>query len=144
MFKRVLLCHDGTEFGRRALKQGAELAISLAAEVHVVILPPEQRVSPSVMAGAFNNVLIDEDDEYRVMLSQSLDRLKSRGVIAHGHLARGNAIKQIATLSNALSADLIVVGQYPSLGGRRWWAGGERASLAESVRCAVLIAVAGE
>jgi hypothetical protein len=64
MFKRVLLCHDGTNIGRRALKQGAELAISVGAEVHVVILLPEQGVSASAMAAAFSNSLIDEQDVY--------------------------------------------------------------------------------
>jgi hypothetical protein len=52
MFKRVLLCHDGTDVGRRALKQGAELAISLGSDVHILILPPEENVSPAVSAAS--------------------------------------------------------------------------------------------
>jgi hypothetical protein len=35
MFKRVMLCYDGTEVGRRALKRGAELAILVGARVYV-------------------------------------------------------------------------------------------------------------
>jgi len=145
LFKRVLLCHDGTEVGRRALKQGAELAIAVRAEVHVLILPPEDRVSPSVIGASLGHAcLVHEDDEYRTMLSQSIERLKLRGVSAYGHLARGNAIEQITSMSNSIGADLVVVGQYPNTGVRRWWSGPERASLAESVNCAVLIAVAGD
>jgi nucleotide-binding universal stress UspA family protein len=143
MFKRVLLCHDGTEVGRRALKQGAELAISLGAEVHVLILPREEQLSPSVVAGSLGHVcLFNEDEEYRAMLSQSVDRLRSRGVHAQGHLARGNVIEQIVAHSKSLAVDLVVVGQYPNSRTNRWWAGAERASLAEKVNCAVLIAVA--
>jgi nucleotide-binding universal stress UspA family protein len=145
MFRRVLLCHDGTDIGRRALTQGAELAISLGAEVHVLILAPVESLSPSVVAGSLGYMcLVNEDVNYQAMLSQSIDRLKAHGIDAHGHLSRGNAITQIAALSKSLDVDLIVVGQYPSAGGRRWWAGPERASLAESVNCAVLIAVASE
>ena len=36
MFKRVLLCYDGTEAGRRALRRGAELAMLLGAQVYVL------------------------------------------------------------------------------------------------------------
>jgi hypothetical protein len=35
MFKRVLLCYDGSEAGRRALKRGTELAIRLGAHVQL-------------------------------------------------------------------------------------------------------------
>jgi nucleotide-binding universal stress UspA family protein len=142
MFKRVLLCHDGTEHGRRALKQGAELAISLGAEVHVLILVGDETLSAAVAAGSVGHVcLVDEEATYRTMLSESIARLQARGVKAYGHLARGNVIQQIVAFSKSLAVDLIVVGQYPNQSGRRWWSGPERASLAESVDCAVLIAV---
>jgi len=36
MFKRVLLCYDGSRAGRAALKQGAELAVLVGAQVHVL------------------------------------------------------------------------------------------------------------
>jgi nucleotide-binding universal stress UspA family protein len=143
VFKRVLLCHDGTDFGRRALRQGAELAISVGAEIHVLIAARPASVSPAVVAGSLGYVSIyDEEDDFRDMLSQSLERLKARGVSAKGHIARGNPIQQIVNFAKELAVDLIVVGQYPSPEGRRWWAGSERAALAESANCAVLIAVA--
>jgi nucleotide-binding universal stress UspA family protein len=142
MFKRVLLCYDGTDFGRRALKQGAELAISLGAEVHVLIVVPDQALNAAVAAGSLGHAcLVKDDADYRQMLAQSIERLKARGVNARGHLATGNVVERIAALSKSLAVDLIVVGQYPNSGGRRWWSGPERATLAESVDCAVLIAV---
>jgi nucleotide-binding universal stress UspA family protein len=144
MFKRLLLCHDGTEIGRRALKQGAELSVSLGAEVHVLIVvrDPDPALSAAVAAGFYGQAcIVNQDASYQQMLAQSIERLKVRGVNAYGHLAYGNAVEKIAALSKSLAADLVVVGQYPNSGGRRWWSGPERATLAESVDCAVLIAV---
>jgi len=40
MFKRVLLCYDSTEAGRRALRRGAELAVLLGAQVYVLSIVP--------------------------------------------------------------------------------------------------------
>ena len=41
MFKRVLLCDDGSEVGRRALRRGAELAILVRAQVYVLSIIPD-------------------------------------------------------------------------------------------------------
>jgi nucleotide-binding universal stress UspA family protein len=142
MFKRVLLCHDGTEYGRRALKQGAELAISLGAQVHVLIVVQEQVLTPAVTAASLGHTcIIEEERDYSSMVAQSIERLKARGVSAQGHVAYGNIIEKIAECAKQQSIDLIVVGQYPRADGRRWWSGPQRQSLAESVDCAVLIAV---
>lgn len=143
MFKRVLLCHDGSEFGRRALKQGAELAISMGAEIHILIVLSDEPMNPAVVAGSLGHACVigDIDSSFKDMLRQSIERLKARGVDARGHIARGSVIESISASAKSLAADLIVVGQYPSSGGRRWWSGPERRSLAESVDCAVLIAV---
>jgi len=52
-----------------------------------------------------------------------------------------DTIPTIVAYSKKLAVDLIVVGHYPTAEGRRWWAGPERASLAELVDCCLFIAV---
>jgi nucleotide-binding universal stress UspA family protein len=52
MFKRVLLCYDGSEVGRRALKRGAELAILVGARVYVLSIIPSGMADAAVVAGA--------------------------------------------------------------------------------------------
>ena len=142
MFNRVLLCYDGSADGRRALKRGAEFATLVGAEVHVLSILASNAASPAVMAAAAGYVcLVDEEHRCRELLDDSVARLKSQGIKAYGYLARGNTIPTIVAYSKKLAVDLIVVGHYPTAEGRRWWAGPERASLAELVDCCLFIAV---
>src|ERR1700722_656939 len=142
MFKHVLLCYDGSKAGRAALKQGAELAVLVGAEVHVLSIISSEVPDPVVLAGAAGHAcMIDREGEYRKLLDDSIEKLRTRGVAATGHLAHGNTLDQIVAHAKRLTVDLIVVGLYPRPAGGRWWAGPARQSLAERVNCAVLIAV---
>ena len=142
MFRRVLLCCDGSSEGRRALRRGADLAVLVGAEVFVLCIVPDPVISPSVAAAASGHpCLVDERLLYQHSLDESVSHLTSRGVKAKGYLASGNTIKVIVDHAQRLAVDLIVIGHYPSISGRRWWSGSERVSLAEQVKCCVFIAV---
>lgn len=142
MFKHVLLCYDGSKAGRAALKQGAELAILVGAQVHVLSIISSEVPDPVVLAGAAGHAcMIDREGEYRRLLDDSIEKLHGRGVTATGYLAHGNTLDQIVAHAKRLAVDLIVVGLYPRPSGGRWWSGPDRQSLAERVNCAVLIAV---
>jgi nucleotide-binding universal stress UspA family protein len=142
MFKRVLLCYDGSEVGRRALKRGAELAILVGAQVYVLSIIPGGVAAPAVVAGAAGHAcLVDEEAGYRKLLEESVDWLKARGVAADGYLASGNIIEQIVAFSRRLNVDLIVLGHYPQTSGGFWWGSSHRTSLAERARCCVFVAV---
>ena len=142
MFKRVLLCYDGTEVGRRALKRGAELAILVGAQVYVLSIIPSGVADAAVAAGAAGHAcLVDEPRGYRKLLDESIEMLKARGVSAEGYLASGNTIEQIIAFSRRLAIDLIVLGHYPQPAGGFWWGGSQRASLAERANCCVFVAV---
>ncbi len=142
MFKRVMLCYDGTVVGRRALRRGAELAIALHAEVHVLSIAPEGPADPAVAAGAAGHAcLIDPADAQRKLLEESLDWLRARGVAATGHLSHGHITDQIVAHAQSLAIDLIVLGHYPQPTGGYWWTSGQRGSLAERAHCCILVAV---
>ena len=142
MFKRVLLCYDGSEVGRRALKRGAELAILLEAQVYVLSIIPGGVAAPAVVAGAAGCAcIVDEEGGYRKLLSDSIEWLKARGVSAEGYLASGNIIEQIVAFSRRLAIDLIVLGHYPQPSGGFWWGSPNRTSLAERANCCVFVAV---
>jgi nucleotide-binding universal stress UspA family protein len=135
MFKHVLLCYDGSRAGRAALKQGAELAVLVGAQVHVLSIISSEVPDPVVLAGAAGHAcMIDREGDYRKLLDESIEWLRVRGVSGKGYLTHGN------TLAKRLAVDLIVVGLYPRASGGRWWSGPDRQSLAERVNCAVFIA----
>jgi nucleotide-binding universal stress UspA family protein len=146
MFKRVLLCYDGSEVGRRALKRGAELAILLNAQVHVLSIIPAGVANAAVIAGATGHAcVVDDSRGYRQLLEKSLEWLKARGVVAEGYLASGNTVDQIVDHAKRLAIDLIVLGHYPQPAGGFWWSNAQqRASLAERVACCVFVAVSAE
>jgi nucleotide-binding universal stress UspA family protein len=146
MFKRVLLCYDGSEAGRRALRRGAELAILLGARVYVLSIIPRDVANAAVIAGATGHAcLVDDSRGYRKLLDQSLQWLAERGVVAEGYLASGNTLDEIAAYSKRLAIDLIVLGHYPQPSGGFWWSSPQqRASLAERVGCCVFVAVSAE
>jgi nucleotide-binding universal stress UspA family protein len=142
MFKRVLLCYDGSEAGRRALKRGAELAILVGAQVYVLSIIPTGVAGAAVVASAAGHAcLVDEADGYRQLLDESIDWLKARGVQAEGYLASGNIIEQIVAFCRRLGVDLIVLGHYPQPSGGFWWGSPQRVSLAERANCCVFVAV---
>jgi nucleotide-binding universal stress UspA family protein len=146
MFKRVLLCYDGSDAGRRALKRGAELAILLGAQVHVLSIIPAGIANAAVIAGATGHAcLVDDSSGYRKLLDESLEWLKARGVTAEGYLATGNTLDQIVAYAKRLVVDLIVLGHYPRPSGGLWWSNAQqRASLAERVGCCIFVAVSAE
>jgi len=142
MFKRVLLCYDGSDVGRRALKRGAELAILLGARVYVLSIIPSAAANAAVIAGAAGHVcLVNEDGGYSQLLDESIEWLKERGVVAEGYLASGNTTEQIIAFSRRLAIDLIVLGHYPQPSGGFWWGNPNRTSLAERTNCCVFVAV---
>ena len=142
VFKRVLICHDGSAAGLRALKRGGELAVLLKPKVHVLSFYSGNQ-SEAFMAASVVGVqcVVDLEAEHQASLQQCVDWLTARGVEAQGHLAHGNTIDEIVEHAERLGIDLIVIGHYPKAGGGRWWSGKDRAALTDRVNCSVFIAV---
>ncbi len=142
MFKRVLLCYDGSAAGRRALRRGAELAILLNAHVYVLSIDQLGAADPVLAAGATGTAcLVGANDGTRRSLEESLEWLRARGVTAEGYLTAGNTFDEIVKFSKRLGIELIVLGHYPQPSGGFWWSGSARGSLAERANCCVFVAV---
>ena len=144
MFKRMLLCYDGSDMSRSALKRSAELAILVNAEVFVLSVVSEAAAKAAVAAGSVGTAcLVNSERDQLISLKESVAWLKERGLEACGSLVRGDTIDAIVMHAKRTRSDLIIVGHYPKSTEGRWWSGSQRASLDQRVNCCVLIA-AGE
>ena len=143
MFQRVLLCYDGSDAGRRALKRGAELAILLKAQAHVLLITSSGIDDPFLAAGATGHACIlgDATNRHEKMLSESVEWLRARGISAQSHITQGNIVDQIVAYTKKLGIDLIVLGHYPRPSGGFWWGSAQRTSLAERANCCIFVAV---
>jgi len=141
VYRRVLLCYDGTRESRDALRQGGELAAALRAETHILI------VSNVTHQAAVHGVPVApqlqvERTNCDAILREGLEWLRKRGVEATPHMRMGSPIEVIPQVAQELRTDLVIVGHVARTRLARWWAGPENASLLDRVRCSVLIAVA--
>jgi nucleotide-binding universal stress UspA family protein len=140
-YKRILLCYDGSREGRKALRCGADLALDLKAEAHVLAVV-NMRSSIAQSGGLLTDMACSKfEDAARDVLQEGVEWLSARGLTVHGHFAFGIPVDEIATLARTIDADLVVVGHRSRTGLARWWAGGDNSTLLDRVTCSLLIAV---
>ena len=140
MYRRILLCYDGSAEGRNALREGAEVAQCMQAETHLLAVI---RGAPGggVVEGLSEHALRCEDEASGRILQEGVDWLRERGLEAHGDIVFGNAIEEITRKVEEIHPDLIVVGHRKRSRLSRWWSDAEDATLLDRVQCSVLVAV---
>jgi nucleotide-binding universal stress UspA family protein len=141
MYRRVLLCYDGSRESRDALRLGGELVAALKAETHVLL------VSNVTHRAAAQGVTVEsqlqaERSTCNAILQEGLAWLRERGVEATPHIVLGSPSEVIPRIARELEVDLVVVGHIARARLARWWAGPENASLLDRLRCSVLVTVA--
>lgn len=139
-YRKILLCYDGSREGRKALRQGANLALALNAETHVLAVV-DMRSSIAQSAGLLTDMACGRFEEAaRDILQEGVDWLRERGLQAQGHFAFGHPIDEIAALAESLQVDLVVVGHRCRNGLARWWMGAGNTPLLDRVSCSILVA----
>src|SRR4051794_5622323 len=128
MFRRVLLCYDGSREGRRALRQGADVVISMASEAHLLAICPNL-VANAVPEGVTQALAECDDERARSLLDEGVAWLRERGVKAEGTLESGSAVECIAHTAERIGADLIVLGHRQRGRLERWWSASDEESL---------------
>ena len=110
-YQKILLCYDGSREGRKALRCGADLALDLKAETHVLSVV-DMRSSIAQSAGLLTDVACGSFEKTRLATScrKGWTGSRERGVTAQGHFAFGHPIDEIANLAKELNVDLVVVG----------------------------------
>ena len=140
MFRKVLLCYDGTAEGRRALRQGADVVLCMKSEAYLLAIC-QNAVASAIPEGVNPMLCEGEDRRAQALLDEGVQWLRERGVTAHGAVEFGSAVDRIAETAQQVGADLIIVGHRTRGPLARWWSESEEATLLERVECSILVAM---
>jgi nucleotide-binding universal stress UspA family protein len=141
-YRKILLAYNGSQEGKRALLECADLAGFLQAETHllaVASMPPSLFLTEGFVP---EELLEEEKKRTQTVLDEGIRALRDRGFSATGHLAVGEPVEEICRLAKAISVDLVVLGHNQNTSfAARWWKGSVGASLLDYAPCSILIAM---
>ena len=142
MYRNILLCYDGSEEGRSALNEGAEVALSMNAHTHLLAILRSS--GADISAEALGPTHLPDEHQQAAMriLREGVEWLKARNLDAQGQLVFGDPVSHIATCARTLGCDLVVVGHHHRSRLQRWWSEAEEETLLERTPCSVLVAQA--
>ena len=138
MYNKILLCYDGTIEGRRALRQGADLASAMHSKVYLLAVC-RSLMTAAVPEGVTPELVASEQNTARALLDEGVSRLKELGLTAEGYLIFGNPMIHIPEVAARIGADLIVVGYKPRSRLARWWSESDEQNLLTRVNCSILV-----
>ena len=141
-YRKLLLAYNGSQEGKRALFEAADLAAFLQAETHllaVASMPPSLFLTEGFVP---EELLEEEKKRTQTVLDEGIRTLRERGFVATGHLAVGEPVEEICRLAKGLGVDLVVLGHNQNTSfAARWWKGSVGASLLDYAPCSILIAM---
>ncbi|HZQ60253.1 MAG TPA: universal stress protein [Casimicrobiaceae bacterium] len=143
MYRKVLLCYDGTTEGRNALREGAEVALCMGAEAHLLAIC-RSGIDGSVPEGITPALIQCDDDRSQAILKEGVSWLEARGLKAHGLLVYGDPLDHIPNVAREIGADLIVVGHRQRGRLSRWWSDSDEQTLLDRTQCSILACVVRE
>ena len=141
MYRKVLLCYDGSQEGRGALRQGADVVVCMKSDAYLLAIC-QSLVTSSIPEAITPGLCESEDSRAQSLLEEGVQWLRDRGVNARGSLEYGSAVDCIANTARDIGADLIVVGHKNRGPLARWWSASDEESLLERVSCSILVAFA--
>ncbi|MGA8360057.1 MAG: universal stress protein [Candidatus Dormiibacterota bacterium] len=110
MFEKIVVAIDGSPFSDAAIAAAGGLAAKLRADVEVLhvhehdLVPSKAGMSPD----------LETPEEANVVVATAIERLKSNGVSANGHVLQSSTRdvpRKIIEFTNESGADLIIVGR---------------------------------
>lgn len=142
-FSRILLCYDASREGRRALREGADLARECNAQAHLLAVLDQ---SPLQWGADVASTVPFEAAEAtaREILRDGVACLTEKGLAASGHFVVGRPVDVIAQYCAELKPDLVVLGHHKRGPFVRWWEGRDDRQLLDRVSCSVLVVTAPE
>ncbi len=140
MYQNILLCYDGTVEGRRALRQGAEVAMAMKSKAYLLAIC-RNMVAVAVPEGHTPELVNCEQSAAQQLLDEGVRWLVEREVPAQGQLVFGDPLVHIPAVADRIKADLIVVGHRYRNRLTKWWNQAEEATLLQKIHCSILVAM---
>jgi nucleotide-binding universal stress UspA family protein len=140
MFGKILLCYDGTLEGRRALRQGAEVAYAMKATAFLLAICRDSSTS-ATPGSATPELLGSEQRMAEALLEEGVRILREHGIAAEGEVVFGDPQVLIPLVATRVHADLIVIGHRRRGRFSRWWSEGQEVSLLHKVPCSIMVAI---
>jgi nucleotide-binding universal stress UspA family protein len=140
MYQNILLCYDGTAEGRRALRQGADVAMAMKSKAYLLAIC-RNMVAIAVPEGQTPELVNCEQGAANQLLEEGVRWLVEHGVPAQGQLVFGDPLIHIPEVANRIDADLIVVGHRYRNRLTKWWNQAEEATLLNKIHCSILVAM---
>jgi nucleotide-binding universal stress UspA family protein len=141
MYQKILLCYDGTAEGRRALRQGAEVAMAMKSRAYLLAIC-RNMVATAVPEGVTPELIATEQGTAQQLLTEGIQWLRDHDVESEGSLIYGDPLVHIPEVAMRIGADLVVVGYRYRSRFARWWSESEEISLLHKLNCSILVAVA--
>ncbi|QIK41543.1 universal stress protein [Pontivivens nitratireducens] len=139
MYKKILLCFDGSREGRLALREGARLAQITGAAV--ILLAVVETGAGSALAHAADvGALAQQQTDFKEILDEGYRRLSGMGLSPEVHMEFGDPVAKITQVANAIGADLVVIGHHQQGFWTRWMSRSVAAGLGDTLGCSLLLA----
>ena len=139
LYENIVLAYDGSLEGRRALREGAELAAQFKAHTHLLAVIKHSAGTAIGQGFDARGLAVAEISHFQTTLDEGVGILKSFGLEASGHLVEGDPVDEIVKLAQSVHADLVVVGHRERGALARWWRTPVSMSLLDKLSCSVLI-----
>ncbi|MGB9430349.1 MAG: universal stress protein [Gammaproteobacteria bacterium] len=139
LYENIVLAYDGSLEGRRALREGAELAAQFKARTHLLAVIKHSAGMAIGQGFEARGLAAAEVSHFQKTLDEGVSILKSFGLEASGHLTEGDPVAEIVKLAVSVKADLVVVGHRERGALARWWRTPVSMSLLDKLNCSLLI-----
>ncbi len=143
MYRTIILAYDGSQQGREALDQGAELASLCRARVYLLAVVAPGLGVLLAEAASPSDLPEREYQEVRRVLTEGAEGLRRAGLSVETRLGTGNPAEEIGRMAREVGADLVVVGHREQTALARWWNGSVGASLLAHAPCSLLVVILG-
>ncbi len=143
MFGRIVVGTDGSETASEAVKQAADLAKQIGAELDIVSafepvpkarLREEETDAPADIAHT-----ISPNEDVEALLAEAANGVEDQGVKANTFARQGDPADAILDVAEENKADLLVVGNKGMSGAKRFLLGSVPNKVSHHAPCSVLI-----